>query len=377
MSTRSARIDAVVVPASRGAAALDGAASLATRLNAPLVALCSKQTTAHDVSARFARLPACRVLTIGVPDGYRHDLLPTRIVAQRFREASGNRKSDLSVKRNLGLLLARLQNWSKIIFVDDDVAESVGGRTPGIPTGTARRLASALDRHQIAGLGCRDFPDNSVVCHARRLAGMRQDVFVSGAALAVNCDDHPLPFFPDQYNEDWFFLSRRVAARDLAYVGDTTQAVFDPFASPDRARHEEFGDLLGKGLFALFAEQPDEMGYLNRLAAADTAYWSQFIETRRDTLSITAMALESAHDFGVHDVARMTAAINSLDAAGDQLSQFSPELCVDYLNAWAEDLIEWECATQSLYSGGGMGAALDLLELGAITAEAASTSTAL
>jgi hypothetical protein len=361
--TPSARIDAVVVPASRGAAALDGAASLATRLNAPLVALCSKRTSAHGVVARFARLPGCHVLAIDVPDGYRHDLLPTRTVADRFRDASGRRNSDLSVKRNLGLLLARLQNWSKIIFVDDDVAESTDGRTPGLPTETVRRLASALDSHQIAGLVCRDFPDNSVVCHARRLAGFEQDVFVSGAALAVNCDDHPLPFFPDQYNEDWFFFSRRVAARDLAYVGDTTQAVFDPFESPDRARHEEFGDLLAEGLFGLFTEQPEEMGYLNRLAAADTEYWSQFIDARRDTLSITAMALEFAYEVGVHDVARITGAINSLVAADDQLARLSPDLCVDYLDAWAADLIEWERATQRLYSVGSTAAALNFLEL--------------
>ena len=50
-------------------------------------------------------------------------------------------------------------------------------------------------------------PDNSVVCHARRLAGRFQDVFVSGAVLGVHCNSLPLSFFPDIYNEDWFFFA--------------------------------------------------------------------------------------------------------------------------------------------------------------------------
>lgn len=356
-----ARVDAVVVPASRGAAALDGAANLAISLDAPLIALCSKQTHAHEVAARFARVHGHGVLAIDVPADYRHDLLPTRTVAARFRAASPGRRTDLSLKRNLGLLLARLLDWGRVLFLDDDIGDSVNGRPTGLPITTARRLAAALNAHQIAGLACRDFPDNSVVCHARRLAGFEQDTFVSGAALAVNCDDHPLPFFPDQYNEDWFFFSRRVAARDLAYVGDATQAAYDPFESPNRAREEEFGDLLAEGMFALFADQPTEMSYLNRLAAADTAYWSRFIDSRLDTLSLTGMELEIAQEFGSHDTERMTAAIRSLDAAADQLSRLSPVLCVDYLDAWAADLLYWERTTQRIYSVRNIAAAMDFL----------------
>ena len=41
-----------------------------------------------------------------------------------FAAASGGRSSDLSVKRNIGLLLARLHGWRKIAFVDDDITVS-------------------------------------------------------------------------------------------------------------------------------------------------------------------------------------------------------------------------------------------------------------
>ena len=81
------------------------------------------------------------------------------------------------------------------------------------------RLARQLDHSQIAGMVCREYPDNSVVCHARRLAGLPQDNFVSGSARGVRCDDVALPFFPDIYNEDWFFFSKAVARHDLFNVG--------------------------------------------------------------------------------------------------------------------------------------------------------------
>jgi hypothetical protein len=111
------------------------------------------------------------------------------------------------------------------VFVDDDVTLS---RIDNIA-----RLAGQLDRYQVAGMIVWDYPDNSVVCHARRDAALRQDVFLS--------------FFPDIYNEDWFFFACEAASRELGGVGQATQIEYNPYASPDRARPEEFGDLPGRG----------------------------------------------------------------------------------------------------------------------------------
>ena len=93
----------------------------------------------------------------------------------------------------------------------------------------------------------REFPDNSVVCHARRLAGLAQDVFVTGAVLGVHCNSLPLSFFPDIYNEDWFFFAKEAAARKLPRVGHARQAEYDPFASPDRARRRGVRRPAGRG----------------------------------------------------------------------------------------------------------------------------------
>lgn len=364
-SATSGRVDAIVVPASRGAAALDGAAHLSIRLGVPLVALCSRNTPASEAAARLARKRRCRAVIVEVPSGYEHDLLPRRTSALRFRVASANRRSDLSLKRNLGLLMARLHGWGKILFLDDDIGDTVCGTPVGIPTETARRLAAELDVRQVAGLTCREFPDNSVVCHARRLAGYRQDTFVSGAALGVNCNDQPVPFFPDQYNEDWFFFSPLVAQRNLGLVGHATQEAYDPYQDPQRAREEEFGDLLAEGLYALFEQQAAEISYFRRLDTADEPYWERFIEAWRETLSLTALSLEIAIEY-THDDAdadRCAAALRSLDAAERQLYRLSPRTCTDYIDAWASDLREWQQAAQQIRSVGGAKEALGELGL--------------
>ena len=66
-----------------------------------------------------------------------------------FSERDAERASDLSAKRNIGLLLARLHGWSKIVFVDDDVTVS---RSDNL-----ERLGRDWT-YQIAGMVCRTIP---------------------------------------------------------------------------------------------------------------------------------------------------------------------------------------------------------------------------
>lgn len=345
------RIDAVVVPTVRSTTSLLGALHLATDIGAPLVVLSSHRSAAARVAELAATVPGCSLLAVDVPDGHQHDLVPKRTSAPRFARAGAGRNSDLSHKRNLGLLLARLHGWGKILFLDDDITMSPR---------TARRIARRLNEHQVAGLSCKSFPDNSVVCHARRLAGFSQDTFVSGSALGVNCSDHPLPFFPDIYNEDWFFFSKPAAGRRLAHAGHATQAEFDPFADPERAEHEEFGDLMAEGLFGLFEQQPAEMTYECRLATAGSDYWQQFISERRSGIDEAEQRLS---DRWWLDTDRRVAAIRSLRAARQQLETLGPDLCIDYLDAWQADLREWTRASQRMNDTGDTAEAMDQLSL--------------
>ena len=352
--SRPGRLDAIIVPASRPAFCLQPAINLAARLDVLLVVLCSKQTRADHVAERVSSSPGARAIVVDLPKTWRHPKFPTRTSSQVFRKANGYRESDLSAKRNIGLLLARLHGWNKIVFVDDDVTLA---RTDNVA-----RLAEQLDRYQVAGMIVRDYPDNSVVCHARRDAGLPQDVFLTGAVLGVHCNNLPLSFFPDIYNEDWFFFAREAASRQLREVGQASQLTYNPYAKPDRARREEFGDLLAEGLFALMGQADPSVRLGEQLRAADAAYWSRFIEARHDviteTMTLLGDVLERKGDNG-----RGSAALASLAAAQHQLDLIAPDDCVNFVDAWQDDLEEWQSFSSGVNNVGSTRDAMDFLQL--------------
>jgi hypothetical protein len=352
--SRLGRLDAIIVPASRPASCLQPAINLAAQLGVLLVVLCSKQTISEQVAERVSTSPGARALVVEIPENWAHPNFPTQTSRQAFRSANADRASDLSAKRNIGLLLARLHGWNKIAFLDDDIT---------IPqTGNIARLAAQLDRHQVAGMIVRQHPDNSVVCHARRDAGLQQDVFLTGAALGVHCNSLPLSFFPDIYNEDWFFFAPEAAAHQLPRVGNAKQPRYDPYASTERARCEEFGDLLAEGLFALIAREGPSVPFGERLGAATAAYWARFMDARRQVLTETKALLLGFLDKN-GDSRRTSSAIASLEVAESQLDKITSDLCVHFINAWREDLAEWQKFSNAVNNVGSTREAMGFLRL--------------
>jgi hypothetical protein len=127
-------------------------------------------------------------------------------------------------------------------------------------------------------------------------------------------------------------------------VGRARQAEYDPFADPVRARHEEFGDLLAEGLYALFEEQPDRT-LEQHVDAADEAYWARFIESRKDTIDSTVALLHAKLEAEVVRALAVHAAVTSLGEARAQLALILPAQCADFLHAWLGDLREWGSST--------------------------------
>lgn len=351
--SRRGHVDAIIVPASRPARCLQPAIDLSVRLRTQLVVLCSKRANLDEVTRQVAATTGARALLVTIPPGWSHPEFPGRTSAAAFRSAQAGRSTDLSTKRNIGLALARLLGWDKVVFLDDDITW----------TASLGVLGAQLERHQAAGMVVRKHPDNSVVCHARRLAGLPQDVFVTGAVLGVRCSDVPLSFFPDVYNEDWFFFAKEVSARGLQQGGLAVQLPYDPFASPSRARHEEFGDLLAEGMFALFGERSASGSLDAALEGATIDYWSHFIEARFDVLDETARRLQSSP--GVDRAGRkIRAALDSLDAAQHQLVEtISPALCTEFISAWQDDRADWDAFTSGISNVARTRDALDLLQL--------------
>jgi hypothetical protein len=328
---------------------------LSARLGVLLVVLCSKQTGSEQVAERVSTSPGARALVVEIPQSWTHPKFPTRTSSQEFKSANADRDSDLSAKRNVGLLLARLHGWNKIAFLDDDIALS--------QTSDIARLAAQLDRHQVAGMTVCDYPDNSVVCRARRDAGLPQEVFLTGAALAVHCNSLPLSFFPNIYNEDWFFFAREAASRQLPCVGQAKQPEYDPYESLERARCEEFGDLLAEGLYALIADEDPSLPFGKQISAATPPYWLRFIEARREVITETMGLLRAAVERN-GDNDRVSSTLNSLAAAQNQLDyMITADDCVNFLDAWQDDLEEWQRFSSRVNNVGSTRKAMDFLQL--------------
>jgi hypothetical protein len=141
-----------------------------------------------------------------------------------------------------------------------------------------------------------------------------------------------MSFFPDLYNEDWFFLLDESRLRPVTVTGTALQKAYDPFASAERARMEEFGDVLAEGIFATL----DDKG---EIWDADFAYWREFIGQRRDLIGRTIRRAKH----GQRNARRNGKMIRSLMAARSELDKrVNAKLCVEFMDAWRHDLTSWK-----------------------------------
>lgn len=355
-------LDAIIVPAARPAKNLQTAVELATETGARLIVLCSFRAHMDDVRALLSehevREPAVVEMPADQDDWILSDFETTRWVHGAGKGVCGIRNSDLSMKRNAGLLLARMLGWERIFFLDDDI-RAVSAETV---LSTVSLLGAAGHGYRTAAMSVQDYPDNSVVCHARRAVGAYQDVFVSGSALAVDCGV-PFGFFPDLYNEDWLFFYRDAAEERLAAPGSLAEQLpYDPFADPQRAAGQEFGDVIAEGLYALLHSA---LG----IEAADEKYWEEFLAQRNTVLADVSRRLPVLPP-GLRG--EMSKAIG---AAQQVLWAITPTMCVDYLAAWQRDLGRWEELLADLPRVSSLPDALRIM--GSFTASPAAQATGL
>jgi hypothetical protein len=260
-------VDAIIVPTARRPAYLTEAADLARALGCALVTLHSgKWTTAAKAAERFSANVDLVAIDVPGPERLR---LPDWQTSRLLAGTVFARHTDLSAKRNLALILCRMLGWSRILFLDDDIT--------GLNPEDVGRASGLLDLHNAVGLQIGGFPDHSVVCHAYRDAGGNQQSFVGGGALAVDVKRSSLcSFFPDIYNDDWFFLLKGdKGLQPTAITGQVRQYPYDPFRTPERARAEELGDVLAEGIYWLLDQG-------RSVIDADRAHWEKFLEKRAE-----------------------------------------------------------------------------------------------
>lgn len=340
-----ASLDAIIVPASRPAVNLDHAVTLARAVNCQLVVLCSLRAQAAEVNELLALRNFTQAVVVDLPEGYtlpKLDLVTSNPVSLDLPDSCVNPNGDLSTKRNIGLLLARMVGWERIFFLDDDIRD--------LDASDLREVATMLGPYGAVGMRAVDFPDNSVVCHGHRKTGGYQDVFISGSVLAVHCAK-PVAFFPEIYNEDWFFFYHAAEARRLGRYGrDATQLCYDPFADPQRAAGQEFGDVMAEGLYGLLHD---------RIGAdrATSDYWRSFLDSRMRFLT---GVLDRSENVEPYLRKRIT---GSIETAMAWSGQISPSMCEHYIALWKQDLNTWERRLKDIPTGLSVKAALRELDL--------------
>ncbi|MGK5678456.1 hypothetical protein [Actinoplanes sp. URMC 104] len=313
-------LDAIVVPTFRPHHALRDSLSVARSANCPVVTLCSgpaQRRHAVELGDDFG----VSVLAV--------DLHEARPEMPRFRSDEVLARngfvhgSDLSLKRNLGLLLGRMMGWQRVLFLDDDIT--------GVKADELRGAARHLDsgEYRAVGLANHGYHDNSVVCHAYRAIGADQRSFIGGGAMIVD-PGRTRSFFPNLYNEDWFFLLGDGVPFRAAVSGTMVQRSYDPFATIGRAVGEEFGDTLAEGLFWLL-----DLGL--ELESGDAGFWGDFLFRRRRLLDHVLDLVDAE----VKDEQLREPIKASLRAARGRSAAINPWLCASFVEAWRHDLTRW------------------------------------
>lgn len=338
-ASQAVPLDAIIVPTNRSARHLRSAARLAIAVDCRLLAIYTNGWPTDVKVEPDGRRPA-QLTTMRLPEQYQLEMLD--FLTGRHPQGVSAAHLDISRKRNLGLLLAKLCGWRRVLFLDDDIYD--------IDPGQVIAATASIEGRSVAGFKVTHYPDNSVVCHAYRLAGGGQDTFIGGSALVMD-PSHEESFFPPIYNEDWLFLAEHIQAKQVAEAGTVRQLRYDPFIKPDRAFSEEFGDVFAEGLYRLFHDGMP-------IAQADISFWRDMLTQRTQLLDEIASRLISS---GSADNAG--AALLALAAAAKRLRNLSPIDFVSFLGAWQLDLGSWRNRVRRLPVVGSISDAVEYLKL--------------
>jgi hypothetical protein len=312
------RLDAIVVPTIRPHW-LGPAVALAGEAGCALVVLCSTAGQAAQ-AMQECRAFTGELLVTYVPGDIGHPM-PDLLTSQHpENDITPSCHVDIARKRNVGLMLGRLCGWGTIMFLDDDIR--------GLEASAVADAAAMTAHLAAAGFKITNYPDNSVVCHAHRLAGGVQDVFPGGSALLIDVARADT-FFPAIYNEDWLFLFDVVQGGSVTMAGTLSQLEYRPFAHPRRAESEEFGDLIAEGLYRLLHDGA-------AVTDATHRYWRHAIQGRFRLIDDIADRLLARPATPAADRALL-----SLTAARKRLAGVTELACLSFVRAWRADVEMW------------------------------------
>lgn len=324
-------VDAIVVPTFRSAKDLQPAALLAANARCHLIAIYTDSLPA-GLSSALVGLSADQVTLLTVRSGTHDRVLDLGVCLPQSDVSPA--ALDISRKRNLGLLLGRACGWTRMLFLDDDIRK--------VNVAKLSSAAALLDDYPVVGFQVNKYPDASVVGHARRLTARRQEPFVSGGSLLVN------PrllngYFAPIYHEDWLCVINHLRKGKVAIGGSVSQVPYVPFADPDRAKREEFGDVLLSGLLWLVhahlkKDTADRVQHMTDAEywreAMNPRFWKQILEQRAALLhEITERLAGMTFD--------NLSPLPSLAVAKQRLGELEPADFVSFTAKWLTSLAVW------------------------------------
>lgn len=237
------------------------------------------------------------------------------------------------------MLIGRVCGWKRVLFLDDDIRR--------INVAKLSSAASLLDEYPVVGLQVVKYPDASVVGHARRLTGRRQEPFISGGSLLVN-PQLLQGFFPPVYHEDWLCIINHLQVGEVAIGGAVGQRPYKPFTTTQRAQFEEFGEILAAGLLWLAYKRsqsstapsaaepsraPDQSEYWHE--ATEPGFWQEILKQRTALLDQIALRLEPICQ---EDMSPM----QSVNAARERCARLLPGEFVSFMKKWTDSLCVWQ-----------------------------------
>ena len=135
----------IVVPTNRPVVMLADCIGLARQTAIPLIVVCSKRVDRPQITA-VARHAHVEAFALDLPA---HPANPlgisfTTSSDEDLMAASVGSARDLSTKRNLALVLARMLRWQRLMFLDDDIFD--------VTREDLEALAAELSDHSVSAL---------------------------------------------------------------------------------------------------------------------------------------------------------------------------------------------------------------------------------
>lgn len=184
-----------------------------------------------------------------------------------FIKPLGTNGWNLGYVRNYAIILAKVMNFKRVIFKDDDII--VTNRN------IFQQLLNRLNNADFVGAEIKGMPDNSLTEHILIACGEKIDNLASGGFLAFNLNKTS-EYFLNYYNEDQIWLYLHSAESKIETFCEVEQLEFDQFeGATKKAITQQFGEILRDGVIE--AREQNDFTLLLR----DT-FWYEILEIEID-----------------------------------------------------------------------------------------------